>query len=684
MRYYLFVDESGAFNPHKKEPWIVSGVLVASRNDVDPEVRLNACMDKVFITAKDIIGLPQLLKEDIHMTELRKQVGGIADDFAAFMLCTAHQQLGESIRYIAVVNSARIGSNDPQNQVKRTYLMMLLDLITLAESTIREENDELHLRLKIATRTFNQDPHLNTRITDITDLLSQAGYSFEIDLASRGLVDLLDKHEPDMVRLNSARWHWGLILADIVANSIYHHQLGQRTKINTLIDGMQSKEWLQLFPAFRNHAMRRALVAERDHAIALAIFRWITMSSKQVKDEVRLQHLVRLCRHALDRTPQGREALVDSVVDMVIHDWVKGDPGRYAGLIKSLGFFEQALQVVTVHERVDHQSLLFRIRNLRLQYCNHRGDTTTAGLIIAEQEKVLPMLSQTATYFPLSLDYQVIKLERDINSLDFTSAHQQADTYSQLVDAFGACWGLLNKEGQQAFSTSRTVLRARMANIRTHIYITPIDDTVVLHGLIDELRALTPLCHDPYDESRRWNMEILALLKAGNVKEASARARAYLKEIGDELYDIHRFACIARVAVDQLLANPDAEDVLARRVLELVQKGALAKRIGHPYDIVYRDCAMLYALLGKTDQANKYFSFSEQAARYMAQEGKIVKWLRFLREVHKIAISEKPGSLRGYLQANAGAEAYAHMIPSAWGDADLKSVLLLLRRASPY
>ena len=54
------------------------------------------------------------------------------------------------------------------------------------------------------------------------DIINSLPIAFEVDLATRGMVDLIGKHIS--VKMEYANNSWGLVCADFIANLTYHNR----------------------------------------------------------------------------------------------------------------------------------------------------------------------------------------------------------------------------------------------------------------------------------------------------------------------------------------------------------------------------------------------------------------------------------------------------------------------------
>jgi len=628
-----------------------------------------------------------LLSGQPHMTEMRKINNDSANQFALQILKGAKKNFGADVRFLAVENLTGKGSSDSLLQMKQTYLMMLMDLIALAEATIQEDADDIHLSLKIATRTFQQMPELSTLSTDTAviekEILARLRNSFELDLASRGLLGLIDEQNIE-IRLNSANYHPGLILADITANTIYNRR---HSPLREFVKEWEDAGNLRIFTAFGGNAVRRALVAERDNQIDLALYRWLTIniSKRQSSNEKeRADNLQRLCDKVLARPkPHAREAIIDAVIEMLLRNY--SVPSKYAELAEALGRLEVALEVSLKGSMRDElRSLLFRVRTIRLQYINHYGDIAAGQQLVALQDTDLPAMLAHPQYFILANDYYLSRLEVSVNKMDFAQARVLAESYRKLYENFCQCWELLGNREAVSLHHSRLTLRVKMTDIRTRLYITPYTDVDELHKLADELIALTSLCQNPIDEGRRWNYLMMALLKAGKTADAISLATEYLDSVEDTENDSYRILTLARTAVDGILGRNDLVNKFAARVWRICENANLEKLEGHPYDLLYREKGMLTYLAGKTNAANIWFRRAEAASKYLNRSSPIVCWLRMLLAVHVNYMDNPKMTLAMFFAEDKQFELIQHQVPAGLISKPISEALPILRRISPY
>ncbi len=223
MKYSLFIDESGDFH-HSKE-WIVSGILCAYEKDVAEKY-----------LQKTLGHLPQRVNisshKKMHLTELRQERGhDAAVDIASSIFSALHDS---QYKWNLVVarNQTKFGLSDPE----RTYRLMLLDLIALAESTIPENVKLSGFDIIIATRTNDAGERMTTLVDLNNDVIARMTDSIEAGIASRGLIDFLDSKGLEVTTLQANK-SWGLIVADFICNISYNHRYSGEAK---LIDKLKS------------------------------------------------------------------------------------------------------------------------------------------------------------------------------------------------------------------------------------------------------------------------------------------------------------------------------------------------------------------------------------------------------------------------------------------------------------
>jgi hypothetical protein len=267
MKYTLYIDESGDFETPRGQ-WVLAGVLI-SDSYADCEKMLT---NKLIDMPKEL-GLKSI--KDFHLTEFRR---GFGHDVAVNMAKKVYNKLnGLSVDYHAIA-SINFTKSSLSNREK-TYRLMLADILAVCETTIPEDQVITKLDLVVASRTI--DGKLQTTISNINqEIIESLPFALEVDLATKGLVDLMGKNIK--VHMTYANESWGLVCADFLANLNYHNR---KNNEKNFLEALRQEGKYSLFESFGNFDVRRAHVAERNKDYVLALYRWIVLGQKPGEEE---------------------------------------------------------------------------------------------------------------------------------------------------------------------------------------------------------------------------------------------------------------------------------------------------------------------------------------------------------------------------------------------------------------
>lgn len=197
----LFVDESGDFAESPR--WIVSGVLFMGK-PAAVEKRLGAALESVLRRYR-IGGVANL-----HLTALRQQQSHREAIEIAGAVLDAARGCGVLTGMLVVENARGEGLRDSE----RTYRLMLLDLLALADTMLPDDRDEAPLQIIVARRQ-RAGTAMSTREDLLADVVERIEDAVETGLAARGLLTRVDARH---LRIWPAAESAGLAVADFIAN----------------------------------------------------------------------------------------------------------------------------------------------------------------------------------------------------------------------------------------------------------------------------------------------------------------------------------------------------------------------------------------------------------------------------------------------------------------------------------
>ena len=400
MKYTLFIDESGDFE--KRERWVVGGVLCRS----------NAERSQLLIR-KALQGLPSKFNldssSDLHLTDLRDDFG---HEKALEIASTAFDAVASSdvdTHLVAVANESAKGLREPE----RVYRLMVLDLIALSATVLTDSITSFEV--VIATRTKN-GARMTTRSDISRDIIGPLRDSLEVDLVSRGLVDSIRVGDVQMKSYNKS---WGLIPADFVSNIVFHQK---HPESEAVIDDLVLKDQLRVFTSFADHEKRRALVAERDGNIALALERWALLeTSNKESQRKRVEALERLCKRTLDSGTEGPRATLEAFIESI---W-RNREQRYEAFSRVV----KALESIKEEKPFVAEPLIFRLRDMMHLLANRSGNVDKAKRLIELQQRNAGKLALSPRHFHLALKSRIHTITSRDLLLDLEGSYLMAEEH---------------------------------------------------------------------------------------------------------------------------------------------------------------------------------------------------------------------------------------------------------------
>jgi len=344
MKYTLYIDESGDFETQRGQ-WVLSGALFADTYENCEKLLVN----KLSSVPKEL-GCESI--KDFHLTEFRQTHGHKAAVSMAETFLSKLDTLPFSHHFLATINYTKSSLSERE----KTYRLMVSDLLALCETVIPENAAIEHLDLVIATRTI--DGERQTWESDVDkDIIQALPKALEMDLATKGMVDLIGNHIT--VKLQQANKSWGLVCADFIANLTYNNR-NQNEK--ELFDKLSEQNKYSLFESFGGYEVRRANIAERDQDYVLSLYRWLVLSLK--KDMYEHSHISTqklLKKIFVQRGTSGHRASIEAVIERLWRNY--NTPESYQKLSSMLGFFEKEMEDFFDESFSSYADMLFRLRN---------------------------------------------------------------------------------------------------------------------------------------------------------------------------------------------------------------------------------------------------------------------------------------------------------------------------------
>ncbi|MCU0834675.1 MAG: DUF3800 domain-containing protein [Chromatiaceae bacterium] len=606
MTYTLFIDESGDFDQDPR--WIVSGVLCEGSPD-NAEKRLKQALESVLRQFQ----LSALA--DLHLTELRQRLGNRQAVEAARAVFDVAESTGNVTTMLVVENERRVGLRESE----RTYRLMLLDLLALADTALPEARGDHRLEVIVARRQ-KQGELMSTRDELLADVVERIADAVEAGLAAKGLLDRLDAGD---VRIWRAKDSAGLAVADFAANLAYNRH---RVESGELYSALERAGRIRLFEGFGGYAERRARIAERDGDLAAALARWSLLKPKKNREAGLRQEaaLVRLWRRTMLRGSAGPMATLDATLERL---WRQHqDPASHPPLAAALGRLEASLLSTG-----GAPELVYRLRNLMHLVANQVGDLVTADRLAGEQAAIGDSIAVDPSLFHLVLDTHLLRTVTEELRLDFAAAILLARMHCDLVGQYGAVWELLaGDRGHEGFTRSRLWAKAQMTLLRTLLLSGEANDLREADELLDVFGTLGVRGSD---QTRLDNYRVWADVRCGRWDSAVGRGRSLLER--DPGIFAAQFA--ARAAADAVIHGQTGLRDDLRAMLGLL-RDRLPGYSGHPGDLVWRDVGVLEHAFGRGKKAGMECMERSLTITRALPVSPANAWVRYVTEVHRAAI----------------------------------------------
>jgi hypothetical protein len=642
----LFVDESGDFVESPRS--IVSGVL-CTRNPVAAEKRLAAALEPV--RRRYRIGPVA----NLHLTALRQHRSHREAIEIAGAVLDAARDCGILTGMLLVENARGEGLRDSE----RTYRLMLLDLLALADAMLPEDRDDTPLQIVVARRQRDGTP-MSTREDLLADVVERIEDAVEVGLAARGLLTRLDARH---VQIRPAADSAGLAVADFIANLAYNRH---RPESGALFEALVEQDRLRLFEGLGGYAERRARISERDGDLAVALTRWALLDCgvDTECEERRMAALSRLWRRVLASGTTGPMATLEAALERL---WrAHKNPQAHPLLAAALARIETVLRAAN-----GAPALLCRLYNLMHQVANQMGDLPTAERVMAAQSVLATAVAADPSLFHLLLDAQVFRALTEELRLDFAAAQRHARDHLRLAEQYGTVWELL--EGAPApvgFRRSRLWLKARMSLARALLLVGEPDELAEAGTL---LNGMDPEGLADADRSRLLGYRVLHAVREGRAADALALAGMLIERYEDPFASHYA----ARAAADAALAGLGVSDGVLAPMLRTLRVRA-ETLTGHPGELLWRDIGVLEQRI-----ANRQRAARDAFARGLhivatLPDSPIKSWNWLVIEIHAETLCGQPTSERALPAAALRLHRQASVV------ADNCGRLLAFRRVSPY
>ena len=570
MKYTLFIDESGDFD--KAPRWIVSGVLCEGR----PEQAENQLKNAIFHIPRQF-NLSSCA--DLHLTELRRRFGSIEASNIAKTVFSAAEKTGIVKSMLVVKNSRRKGLRESE----RTYRLMLLDLLALADTALPDvpENQQLEV---IVARRQKQGELMSTREDLLADVIDQIKDAVEAGLAARGLLDRLDANH---VKIVPAADSYGLVVADFLANLSYNqHQVESKD----LFESLENDGKIQQFEGLGEYAERRARIAERDGDLVTSLARWSAIHPKDGVQAHLESSMVRIWKRVLGRGSNGPVATLEAVLERLWRQH-KNNPVSYPDLLVQLSRLE--ITLLTAHGA---SQLVYRVRNFIHMVANQIGDIATADKITNLQNEMKEKIASDPSQIHLILDTQLLRIITEEVRLDFEAAVKYAREHCEFVEQYRMLWELFRGEQSSGgFTQSRLWVKAQMTLLRT-LLLAGLDGERQEIGVL--LLSLTSEKLSGSDLSRLDNYKIWADTRSGNLEGAVKRSKTALQGKNN----IFTIQFVARACADAILDAGEEIVNEVKKIFPLLRERTI-NISGHPADLIGRDMAILEFHIGRGKKA---------------------------------------------------------------------------------
>lgn len=583
MNFTLYIDESGDFESSIGQ-WVISGFLVeGSHKQVDK--KLNGLYQN-FPKKNNVDSI-----KSFHLTDFRRIYGHTHSISIARSLFKELDKLNLSYHFVTSINVSKtivIGR-------EKTYRTMVLDMMTCLESILGEDQELTQLDLVVASRTINGVRQ--TSFSDIyDDVLRNLPSALEVDLTTKGIVDLLGNKID--IYLAYANDHWGLVIADFIANISYNNKYAPEVE---LLQQIESEKKYTSLISFSSHKERRANAAERDKDYSLAIFRWLIIyasDSSSSSEESLYRCFHKLFKHfGLEGSRVSFEIILDKC-------WRLCKPKT------DFDFFVELLlklkHILNNISFLDVSWYIFRSNIFILKVLNHLGRVNFCIQIIDEQKSILNKIATNPDNISMIMEFNLVETEVYYNNLQLDLAAVKAEKAFDLAKEVSVLSSLILESSYQVKEvSSRHYIKAKMNYLRLKsISNIPIDDAIVLKA---ELFELEPYLI-PSDHSRFRSIYCNISIKLGRYIEAVDYIAPFVME--GMYYDMAAFLRSVCFCILNKISIIKYE-----RLIGFIEKTVQVEKM-HPKEIVYRYLAIYNYFNGDIKKSCNYLKKSERCMSY--------------------------------------------------------------------
>jgi len=526
---------------------------------------------------------------------------------------------------------------------EKTYRLMLADLLAFCETTVPEDGVISHLDLVVASRTIHGQ--LQTNLSQINEeIINSLPISLEVDLATKGMVDLIGKHIK--VTMDYANNSWGLVCADFLANLNYHNQ---QVHEKQFLEKLEKQGRYSVFESFGDFDVRRANISERDQDYVLALYRWLLIAYKQ-SDSTRAKDAIQglLGKLFYKRGTSGYVVSFEAVIERLWRNY--NTPDKYHELLGILNLLEEGLiNFIELNHEYGKVNFLFRLRNLMLIVENHLSRTDNAKVIAHKQNIDLSKLVSNPEYFQMVLDFKINEIEIYVNALELDRALSLAKQYAKLISNYKEVWQLLlEKHELNDFEGSRANIKSEMVLLRCNALCIGINNYAVADDFLDRFTSVAGLLSHEMDISRLNNYKVLLLLKQYRHKEAISQFIDKYSVNNDLKFSIFDFLWFLRAVNDALLSKKSIEINAIKSIVNGHLDYFDFNTKGHPYDLVLRELALLEYHFKDKSKALKNLRKSRNA--FNLGDSVLSSWLIEVTNIHEDYINGKIKKANQYFQ----------------------------------
>lgn len=655
MNYTLYIDESGDFISEKGQ-WLISGVLFA-----DTYENCERFLKSTMSNAPRELGLESI--KQFHLTEFRRHGNEKAVSMAKTVLDKL-KSLPFDYHCLATIDYTKVSLSSRE----KTYRMMLSDLLALCETVVPEDEVIENLDLIVATRTI--DGVLATSISNINEeIVKSLPVALEVDLATKGMVDLIGKHIK--VKMDYANNSWGLVCADFIANLNYHNRKKHEKKY---LSSLSKEGKFSLFESFGGYEERRANIAERDKDYVLALYRWLLIACKKTKENRAKKSIQRLFEKIFNNNRTSEQkASIEALLERL---WKNNNHiNQYHNLSSMLNLFAIEFNLFLESNQLHkYKNLLFRVKNMILLVENHLGDTKKASLVALEQNSMLTSLASNPENFQMILDFKIHEIELSVNSLKLEEALNQAMKYHSMVQNYKEIWKLLTETEELAnFDQSRASIKANMALLRCEVLSNKLYDENAEIKKIEQFKKIEQSLSQITDIGRLNNYKIMFYLKQKQPKLAVEICLSIYSNISSVKLGLFDMLWFLRSINDALLNEDKIKINLLQKLIEFQINSLDTEAKGHPVDLIWREVALYEYLVGNKSKALKAIKKSRNS--FDLNDSPISSWLKIVLNIHDDYIRDEVKSIKEYFKCSN---------PFKLENNTNESILKTVRHVTPY